>query len=405
MSTGAEGMDADGNTTYKYANRQYKEWRTGRIGLSIKGYVANDGQDGENRDDLLRGDESMAGIVVTASQDNTVKGSGTTDASGFYSIENLAEGSYTIEAGAAANAIALHAITPNAAGTGWNFVTEKTATAHHNYPATFPDEQEVDKPYWIRNGHDDYTGTMGQSTSPLPDTDAKLYNFALVYTDGQLTGSVNNLSGSNASIDMLLTSPVPGEAVRKTETAGSAGTFEYNGLTEGIGYSVEIEDKGYSSPCLNASGAVDDLCPIIVDSDNDGTDDAPRMAPTFGVGGRPWRGRSSEPGRPDRLRRECVGPRQPGCAEHHGRHGPRGRPRGGRHRRDYRSHVADYDWNRRRELYTDRHHVGFGEGDGEGHRFGGRQLHGQGRNGVCGQGLGDDRRDCDARDLQQDRRR
>ena len=276
----AEGMDADGNTTYKYANRQYKEWRTGRIGLSIKGYVANDGQDGENRDDLLRGDESMAGIVVTASQDNTVKGSGTTDASGFYSIENLAEGSYTIEAGAAANAIALHAITPNAAGTGWNFVTEKTATAHHNYPATFPDEQEVDKPYWIRNGHDDYTGTMGQSTSPLPDTDAKLYNFALVYTDGQLTGSVNNLSGSNASIDMLLTSPVPGEAVRKTETAGSAGTFEYNGLTEGIGYSVEIEDKGYSSPCLNASGAVDDLCPIIVDSDNDGTDDAPRMAPT-----------------------------------------------------------------------------------------------------------------------------
>ena len=276
-----EGTNDDGETTYKYANRHHKAWRTGRIGLSIKGYVANDGQDGEFADNLLRGDESMAGIVVTASQGNAVRGSATTDASGFYSIENLAAGSYTIEAGAAANAMALHAITRNAAGTGWNFVTEKTATAHHDYPATFPDEQEVDKPFWIRNGHEDYTGTMGQPTSPLPaPSNAVLYNFALVYTDGQLTGSVNNLSGSNASIDMLLTSPVSGEDVRKTATAGNAGTFEYNGLTEGIGYSVEIEDKGWASPCLDADDQVDDLCPL-VDPDADGNANSlARMAPT-----------------------------------------------------------------------------------------------------------------------------
>ena len=57
--------DEDDDTTWAYTNAHVQNWRTGRLGLAISGYVANDGQDGEDRDGLLRGDESKAGITMT----------------------------------------------------------------------------------------------------------------------------------------------------------------------------------------------------------------------------------------------------------------------------------------------------------------------------------------------------
>ena len=60
--------------------------------MAISGYVANDGQDGEGRDNLLRGDESKAGITMTLRDGPVVVEPVETDARGFYSFENLAEG-------------------------------------------------------------------------------------------------------------------------------------------------------------------------------------------------------------------------------------------------------------------------------------------------------------------------
>ena len=283
------GTNDDGDKTWTYANRHEQNWRTGRIGLSIKGYVANDGQDGENTDGLLRGDESMAGIELTLwNDDNDARVAGvdpvTTDASGLYSFDNLAAGDYTVRVGSASNAIALHEIKRNDDNTAWVTVTAKAAKTW-DYPP-FPDEQDLAKPTWTRSDDNSTGGTMGQPTttytvgSGTAARSATLYNFALVYTDGQLTGSVNNLSGSNASIDMVLTSPIPGEAIRKTETSGTRGTFEYSGLTEGRDYTVRIEDAGYAAPCLNADDEPDDLCPDVIDTDDDNTPDAPKMAAT-----------------------------------------------------------------------------------------------------------------------------
>ena len=131
------GEDDDGKTTYTYVNRHEQSWRTGRLGLAIRGYVANDGQDGEERDGLLRGDESMAGITMTLKK-GTVTMTENTDASGLYEFKNLDAGTYTVSAARAANARAIHQIKQNPVTNAWSFVTSKTAKAE-DYTLT-PDE-------------------------------------------------------------------------------------------------------------------------------------------------------------------------------------------------------------------------------------------------------------------------
>ena len=61
----------------------------------------------------------------------------------------------------------------------------------------------------------------GTGTNLPSDT---YYNFALVYTDGQLTGSVDNISGSSADIDLVFSSPVPSEDDRERTTTIIAAT-------------------------------------------------------------------------------------------------------------------------------------------------------------------------------------
>ena len=76
-------------------------------------------------------------------------------------------------------------------------MTSKTATAE-DYTLT-PVEADLDKPYWDRANS--AGGTMGNPKvtyeDPDDDTDPDedtYYNFALVYTDGEVSGKVNNLS-------------------------------------------------------------------------------------------------------------------------------------------------------------------------------------------------------------------
>ena len=248
--------DDDGTTTYTYVNGHEENWRTGRLGMAIKGYVANDGQDGEGRDNLLRGDESMAGITMTLR--GTVVRTAETEASGFYSFDDLAEGSYTVSAGTASNARAIHAINRHPRTRAWRTVTSKTARAE-DYTLN-PDEADLRKPYWIRSfstsgrtmGNGTVTYAPGTGTNPPSDT---YYNFALVYTDGQLTGSVDNISGSSADIDLVFGSPVPYEDDRE-RTTNNRGNFEISGLMEAIGYTAVIEDAGFAAPCMNAAGTI-----------------------------------------------------------------------------------------------------------------------------------------------------
>ena len=255
------GEDDDGNTTYTYRNHHEQTWRTGRLGLSIKGYVANDGQDGEDRDGLLRGDESMAGITMTLlDSDDDVVTTTETNASGFYSFDDLSAGNYTVSAGTASNAVAIDAIALDEDG-DWEYVTSKPARAQ-DYP-TLPAEAELPKPYWDRANSDGDPGSMGQPTTTYTvgtgnnAESATLYNFALVYTDGELSGSVNNLSGSNGSIDIIISTPSPLDDDAKVETSRN-GNFELDGLIEAMGYTAEIEDAGFAAPCIGDDGEPDD---------------------------------------------------------------------------------------------------------------------------------------------------
>ena len=265
-----EGTNDDDEKTWTYDNSHEQNWNTGRLSMSVKGYVANDGQDGEDADGLLRGDESMAGITMTLLNstgraraklpDGTNVPTVETNASGFYSFDGLAEGNYVVSAGSAANALALTARNRHPTTRAWRNVTTQSARAW-DYPA-IPDEQDVAKPTWNRNTNSAgqlttvITDDMG-TTSTADDKTGTLYNFALVYTDGQLTGVVNNLSGSNGGIDIELESPIGGQATR-TIVSGTSGTFQASGLWEGIGYEAVIQDRWWSSPCMPASGAPDD---------------------------------------------------------------------------------------------------------------------------------------------------
>ena len=253
-------VDEVDDTTWAYTNKEFRKWETGRLGLAIRGYVANDGQDGKDLDGLLRGDESMAGITMTSSRRaQSPRPPVKTDARGFYEFKNLDAGTYTVSAGEAPNARG----NPRDRGRRRASVTSKTATAE-DYTLT-PVEAELAKPYWDRAMS--AGGTMGNPKvtykDPDDDTDPDedtYYNFALVYTDGDVSGSVNNLStpdNDNGSIDIIISSPSPLVEDQKVETSNS-GNFDLGGLLEAIGYTAVIEDAGFASPCIGEDEEPDD---------------------------------------------------------------------------------------------------------------------------------------------------
>jgi hypothetical protein len=254
-------IDEDDDTTWAYTNEYPKSWGTDRLNLAIRGYVANDGQDGEQLDGLLRGDESRAGVTVTLKKGAVTEATTVTNPSGDYEFDGLDAGSYTVVAGRGSNYRAIHAIARRTTGTrAWRYVDFKTATAE-DYTLT-PDEADLPKPFW--NRANTAGGAMGQPTTTVTGTGTnpasdKYYNFALVYTDGELSGSVNNLSGSNASasIDIIISTPSPLDDDEKVET-DSRGNFELGGLIEAMDYTAVIEDAGFEAPCMGTGGTPDD---------------------------------------------------------------------------------------------------------------------------------------------------
>ena len=261
-----DSISEENDTSWSYVNQHRQPWSTGRLNLAIRGYVANDGQDGEDMDGLLRGDESKAGVKLTLLNAAGTKRLGTTetDADGYYEFDELEEGGYTVSASSGSNYRALHAINRHPRTRAWRYVTSKSATAEE-YTLN-PDEADLAKPFWNRAllstgrtmGNGTVTYTEGEGTAARSD---KYYNFALVYTDGEFTGKVNNLSGSDASIDVVLEVPSPLDTDKKTDT-NTRGNFAFPGLIEAIGYTATIEDVGYAAPCLDADGDPDDDGPL-----------------------------------------------------------------------------------------------------------------------------------------------
>ena len=242
--------------------------------LEIKGYVANDGQEGDNEDpdldNIVRGDEAVAGIqlelltitrISSNRRDTTFKvhQTVTTDDDGSYSFDDVVEGSsYYVRA----------------TGTGDYRAAEASAkdgfsrrVAADEYPAV--EEGEFALPYW--NYNDGKTMMSAVTVSNATGTvSASFVNFALLYVDGSISGRVREASGNpgNITIELIRCDTYDaGDAecntydrdnfpTQTTETKRN-GAWEFNDLLEGW-YEVYVGEAGYLAANIDDDDKIDD---------------------------------------------------------------------------------------------------------------------------------------------------
>ena len=248
-----------------------------KLRLSIKGFVANDNGDGR-----ARGNESMSGVTVNLlaiakdgvskdKKDTMFNTAATTetDGSGFYEFNDLTEGGkYYVEVAGGDDYMGLKDLDdgPN---------NKSAVVSPDEYPTL--NEGAFALPSW---DHMDNTAGNGRVTvsARAPSTvSATLENFALVFTNNNISGSVNNLSGSNGGIlveGAMCPSYTPGDEdndescpwtqgdVFRTTTDGFGG-YEFDGLTEGY-YAVWFTGGGLMAANVDDEGKADD------DADNMG---------------------------------------------------------------------------------------------------------------------------------------
>ena len=261
----------DDDTLTKYvgtAAQDTARWSTQQLGLDIMGYIGND----VNRDDKFRGDEAVAGITVRLSGGGESR-STTTDERGFYMFEDLPSGSYTVTPSTSTYVVVRGYRT--LFGGGRSPYTNWRATAQ-DYPTLT--EGEFDLPYWTS-----YTSRSLSNSSERvcddasPPNCATLYNFGLLYKDGEIEGAVNNLSGSASGIDLIWTDVfTEGE---QEITTNFSGEFTRTRLTEGD-FSIKVEDAGWASPRMRGSVPDDDgtsTAPSTVTASLRGKDDYEEM--------------------------------------------------------------------------------------------------------------------------------
>ena len=228
-------------------------WTTTKIGLKVAGYIGNDA-DGDRR---MRGDEALAGVSVSLTRGPETIATVETDDRGLYVFENLEEGRYGVTASSGSDYIVLRGFDPDT-----DAAIATTAATSDEYPVLRDGKYRL--PSW------DYANSSANNTDvkvrkPGSTALATLVNFALVYTDGELSGGIENVSGSAADIDLRIHR---GRDDQVTEvTTNSLGRFETAELVEGS-YRVEIDDARFAAPCLtSAGGTPDDDGP---DADADG---------------------------------------------------------------------------------------------------------------------------------------
>ena len=251
--------------------------------LAIKGYVANDGQEGDHLDpdldQIVRGDEAVSGIelelvkivkVSTNKKDTTfsaVIDTQETEADGSYSFDDVEEGSmYVVRVSDSGD---------NVAATTHPMATRTEAVAADEYPTVTDGEFAL--PYWDYNANETKEG-MVEVSNTTGTVKAEFQNFALLYVDGTLSGRVMEASGADGNIpielircdtytpgDATAEPPTDGECTRydrknyptQTEVTSSSGHWEFNDLLEGW-YDVNIGDAGYISALIDSDNKIDD---------------------------------------------------------------------------------------------------------------------------------------------------
>ena len=270
--------DEDDATTYVgTASAHTADFAATKLRLSIKGFVANDNGDGR-----ARGNEAMAGVTVNllkaANAKDTaytvVAATAETDGNGMYEFNDLTEGAkYRVAVVAGDDHAGLRSL--------------KVAKTGVVNPAEYPAIEEPFiglLPSWnhARNTASNTTATASNSTGTVRAT---LQNFALVYRNGTVSGSVTNLSGANAGVlveaaqcieytaasdggtpnddsDDTAESCTWGEVVR-TESVGKSGDYEFSGLLEGY-HQVWFTGGGFAAAQL-VDGKPDDDVPATGD--------------------------------------------------------------------------------------------------------------------------------------------
>ena len=254
---------------------------------SIQGYVANDGQEGDNTgpdlDQIVRGDEALEGVTlelraaVNPTTRKWVPASGdpvataTTDASGFYEFPDVPErrNGYIVVAKSTDDYAAIR----NNGADG-----DKSGRV---WPDEYPevDEGDFDLPYWDYSNDEMMMASVevpAERQDATKDT-ASYANFALLYKDGSFSGRVTEAAGAHDGITIQLTRcetvatnedgtvVVPFDCARyhrrsvfptRREESGSNGRWEFDDLLEGY-YRVDVGDAGYEA-AIQVGGVIDE---------------------------------------------------------------------------------------------------------------------------------------------------
>ena len=263
-------------TAFSMANANFTATK---LRLSIKGYVANDNGDGR-----ARGNESKSGVTVNllaiakdgVSKDKkdttfTTEATTETDGSGFYEFNDLTEGGkYYVEVAGGDDYMGVKDLEdgPN---------NKSGVVGPDEYPALNDGDDNL--PSWdhMTNTADNDRVTV---SAKAPSTvSATLENFALVFTDNNISGTVNNTSGSNGGILVegamcpTYTAADPGDADNPDDdvaevcswtqadvfrtTTDNTGGYEFDGLTEGY-YAVWFTGGGLQAANVDSDGDADD---------------------------------------------------------------------------------------------------------------------------------------------------
>ena len=241
--------------------------------LEIKGYVVNDGHEGDNEDpdldQIVRGDEAVAGMELELwkgqldqSGQPVLKemiASTTTDDDGSYTFDDVVEGGdYFVKALSTGEVMAAEASAKDG-------VSRQVAA--DEYPAM--EEGSFDLPYWNYNA-----GTTMHTSVPVLNADkevvAYFVNFALLYVDGSISGRVREASGSpgNITVELIRCETYDADDAEcstydrdnfptlTTETNRN-GTWEFDDLLEGW-YEVYVGEAGYLAADITAMDIIDD---------------------------------------------------------------------------------------------------------------------------------------------------
>ena len=248
--------------------------------LDIKGYVANDGNEGNDAvgevDGIVRGDEAVAGVEVALGtitkvsankKDTTFNWLQTveTNADGLYEFEDVTEGAaYVVRVLESADA-------NYTAGRSLGAKDDRTATgvASDEYPSVKA-EGDFDLPQWDYKGNKIVSTTSSVEVSNATGTvKADLVNFALLYTDGSMSGRVREAASRPGNITIELArcdTYVSGDRCKtydrvdfptqRTQTLTN-GFWEFEDLTEGY-YEVNVGDVGFKPANIDANSKIDD---------------------------------------------------------------------------------------------------------------------------------------------------